>query len=169
MVVKLLFNIPDHLRSLLKRAFSPQIEDSIRLRVLGMASLWLAAIALVWAGAGLWLTLGSAVQGTAGYGISWYRRSQRSRVWPLLIASAITAVAFIMRSQVLEAFTGNWLPLGQLLVLVQALASFDVRTRGGLYTGLIFSGIVLFFASQQAFQESFGIFIIGYLVQGNRI
>jgi transglutaminase-like putative cysteine protease len=156
--------LPNQLRSLLRRAFSPQIEDSIRLRVLGMVSLWLAAIALVWAGAGLWLTLGSAGLGTVGYAISWYRRNQRSRVWPLLIASAITAAAFMMRSQVLEAFTGNWLPLGQFLVLVQALASFDVRTRGGLYTGLILSGIVLFFASQQAFEESFGIFVIGYVV-----
>jgi transglutaminase-like putative cysteine protease len=164
MLLKLLFNTPNHLRSLIQRAFSPQIEDSIRLRALGMASLWLAAIALVWAGAGPWLTLGSALLGATGYWTSWYRRSQRSRLWPLLIASAITAAAFMMRSQVLEAFTGNWLPLGQFLVLVQALASFDVRTRGGLYTGLVLSGIVLFFVSQQAFQESFGVFVIGYVV-----
>lgn len=162
--LKHLSDIPSRLRLLLKRAFSPRIEDSIRLRVLGMVSLWLAAIALVWSGAGLWLTLGSAVLGTVGYTVSWYRRNHRSRVWPLALALAIIAAGFAMRSQVLEAFTGNWLPLGQFLVLVQALASFDVRTRGGLYTGLILSGIVLFFASQQAFEERFGIFVIGYVV-----
>jgi hypothetical protein len=71
-----------------------------------------------------------------------------------------------MRSQALEAFTGNWLPLGQFLVLVQALSSFDVRTRGGLYTvytALLLSGVVLFFASQEAFDGAFGVFLIGFV------
>jgi hypothetical protein len=49
-------------------------------------------------------------------------------------------------------------------VLTQALSSFDVRTRGGLYTALLLSGVLLFFASQQAFDASFGVFLIGFVV-----
>jgi hypothetical protein len=127
--VKYLLGIPQHLRRWVKRAFSPRVEDSVRLRVLGVVSLWLAASGLVWAGGNLWMTLGGAALGTLGYGVSWYRRHHKSRAWPLLIASLIIALGFVMRSQMLEAFTGNWLPLGQFLVLVQALSSFDVRTR----------------------------------------
>ena len=49
-------------------------------------------------------------------------------------------------------------------MLVSGLATFDARTRGGLYTGLVLSGMVLFFASQQAFDLSFGIFVVGFVV-----
>jgi protein-glutamine gamma-glutamyltransferase len=163
-VLKHLLNLPKLLRSLIRGALSPKVEESLRLRVLGLAVLWLAALSLVWAGGSLWLSLGGGLLGTLGYGVGWWRRRHRSRLWPVLIAGAIIAVSLAMRSPVLEAFTGNWLPLGQLLVLVQALAGFDMRTRGGIYTGLILSGVVLFFASQQAFSEAFGLFLIGYLV-----
>ena len=129
-----------------------------------MAFLWLAALGIVWSGGDIWFTLGSAVLGTVGSTVSWYRRNRKSRLFPLLIATSIIAASFLLRSQVLEALTGNWLPLGQFLILVQALASFDLRTRGGLYTTLILSGMVLFFVSQQAFNDAFGIFIIGFVV-----
>ena len=157
-------NLPGHVAKLSKRAFSPRVEDSIRLRVIGMAFLWLAALGIVWSGGDIWFTLGSAVLGTVGSTVSWYRRNRKSRLFPLLIATSIIAASFLLRSQVLEALTGNWLPLGQFLILVQALASFDLRTRGGLYTTLILSGMVLFFVSQQAFNDAFGIFIIGFVV-----
>ena len=148
----------------LRQAFSPKVEESIRLRVLGLAFLWLAALGLLWAGGSLWLTLGGAALGTGGHLVSWRRRHHRSRLWPLMLAVLVIALSIVMRSQMLEAFTGNWLPLGLFLVLVQAISSFDVRTRGGLYTGLAISGIVLFFASQQAFSANFSLFVIGFLV-----
>ncbi len=91
-----------------------------------------------------------------------YGRPQR--IVPLVIAGLIITLSFLMRGQMLEALSGNWVPLGQFLVLVQAISSFDMRTRGGLYTGIVFSGIVLFFASQQAFDAGFTIFIIGFMV-----
>ena len=83
---------------------------------------------------------------------------------PLLIASAVIAVSFYIRPQMMEAFSGNWLPLGQVLLMVQAFSSFEARTRGGLYAGLVLSGTVLFFASQQAFEPTFGVFIVGFVV-----
>lgn len=162
--MKFIVNLPHYVTLLFKRAFSPKVEESIRLRMIGVGFLWLAGLGLVWAGSSPWLTLGGAALGTVGYLVSWYRRKHPSRIWAMLIAMAIILTAFVMRGQVLEAFTGNWLPLGQFMLLVQALASFDVRTRGGLYTTLIISGVILFFASQQAFSDVFGVFIIGFVV-----
>jgi len=161
--MKFIANLPHYVTQMFRRAFSPRVEESIRLRMIGVAFLWLAALGLVWAGGSPWLTLGGAALGTVGGLVSWYRRSHPSRIWALLIATAIIITAFVMRGQVLEALTGNWLPLGQFMLLVQALASFDIRTRGGLYTTLIISGLILFFASQQAFNDVFGVFVIGFV------
>ena len=74
----------------------------------------------------------------------------------------VVSLAVLMRVGILAALAGNWLPLAHFLLLVQAIASFDIRTRDGLYSGLALSGIVLFFASQQAFELSFGVFLLGY-------
>ena len=144
--------------------FSPRIEDSLRLRTIGVVFVWLAALGLLWAGGSPWFTLGGASLATLGHGISWWRRRRPSRLVALGIAGLIITLSFLMRGQMLEALSGDWVPLGQFLVLVQAISSFDMRTRGGLYTGIVFSGIVLFFASQQAFDAGFTIFIIGFMV-----
>ena len=140
------------------------MEDSLRLRAIGVVFVWLAALGLFWAGGGPWFTLGGAGLATLGHGVSWWRRRRPSRFVALGIAGLIITLSILMRGQMLEALSGNWVPLGQFLVLVKAISSFDVRTRGGLYTGIVFSGIVLFFASQQAFDSSFTIFIIGFMV-----
>lgn len=78
------------------------------------------------------------------------------------MALVIVALAVLMRNEILAAFDGNWLPPAHFLLLIQTVASFDMRTRAGLYAGLGLSGIVLFFASQQAFELSFGIFLLAY-------
>ena len=148
----------------LARLFSPRVEESFRLRFLALASLWLGALGLVWVGSSLWLPLLGGCLGTVGYWLGWRWRHRRSLARSLLIACLVVAISILMRSQMMAVFNGNWMPVGNFLVLVQALSSFDCRTRGGLYVGLVLSGTVLFFASQQAFQPSFGIFIVGYVV-----
>ena len=148
----------------LRGVFSPRIEDSLRLRAIGVVFVWLAALGLLWAGGSPGFTLGGAGLATLGHGVSWWRRRRPSRVVALGIAGLIITLSFLMRGQMLEALSGNWVPLGQFLVLVQAISSFDMRTRGGLYTGIVLSRIVLFFASQQAFDAGFSIFIIGFMV-----
>ena len=142
--------------------FSGKVEDSLRLRVLGLATFWLVAISVAWVGGSPWSWLGGGVAATCGHAFSWYRRHRRVGPWPLLMALMMVGLALIMRSEILAALDGNWLPLAHFLLLVQAIASFEVRTRGGLYAGLALSGIVLFFASQQAFELSFGAFLLGY-------
>ena len=146
-----------------QRFFSPRIEDSLRLRMLALAALWLAATSLLWVGGGNLPILGAGI-GTVGYWAGWRWRYQKSLVKSLVIAFLVIGLSIYMRPQMLEALTGNWLPLGQFLILVQALSSFDSRSRGGLYSGMVLSGTVLFFASQQAFEPSFGIFIMGFIV-----
>ena len=113
------------------RVFSPRLEESLRLRVLTVATLWLAALALAWVGGNLWLSLLGGGLGTLGHGLGWRWRNKGSLVRSLLIAGLVMTLSYFMRAQMLEAFNGNWLPMGHFLVLVQALASFDSRTRGG--------------------------------------
>ncbi len=137
----------------------------MRLRTLALAALWLSAMSLAWVGGGLTLPILGAVIGSVGYWVGWRWRNKKSLAKSLTIASLVIGLSFFMRSQMLEAMTGNWLPLGQFLILVQAFASFDARSRGGIYSGIVLSGTVLFFASQQAFDQSFGVFIIvGFIV-----
>ena len=142
--------------------FSTRVESSLRLRFLGLATFWLAALALAWVGGNPWTWLGGGIAATCGHAFSWYRRDRSLGVWPAVMALMVIALAFVMRSEMLAAFDGNWLPLAHFLLLVQTVSSFDIRTRGGLYAGLALSGIVLFFASQQAFDLSFGMFLLGY-------
>ena len=151
-------------RNWFSRLFSPRIEESPRLRVLALASLWIGCLGLVWVGGDLKLSLAGSLLGSLGYWLGWRWRHRRSIAKPLLVAAAVIAVSFYMRSQMMEVFSGNWLPVGHFLVLVQAAASFDSRTRGGLYAALVLSGTVLFFASQQAFEPTFGIFVVWFLV-----
>ena len=130
---------------------------------MGLAFMWLATLGLVWTGDSLWLCL-AGVLGTLGHWLSWRWRHQPSKIRSLLIAILVVALSFAMRSQVLEAFEGNWLPLGRFLLIVQALSSFDLRTRGGLYTSMAIGGTVLFFASQQSFDPNFGFLVAGFVV-----
>ena len=148
----------------ISRFFSGNVEESLRLRVLTLAAFWLVAIAVAWVGGSPWSWLGGGLAATCGHGFTWYRRRRGTGVWSVIIALMVVALALVMRNEILAVFDGNWLPLAHYLLLVQAIASFDVRTRGGLYAGLALSGIVLFFASQQAFEPSFGIFLLGYAV-----
>ena len=151
-------------RSGLSSFFSSRIEDSFRLRTLTLAGLWVTAMALAWVGGDLRYCLAGGVIGTVGHWYSYKMRYRPSRVRPLVIAVLIVALSVYLRNDMIKTFSGDWVPLGQYLVLVSGLSAFDVRTRGGLYTGLVLSGMVLFFASQQAFEYSFGVFVVGFVV-----
>ena len=144
--------------------FSPSVEESFRLRGLALASLWVATIGLAWAGGDFRLALLAGGIGTLGYWDGWRWRHRKSLLRSLLIVSLVVGLSLFMRGQMLEVFTGNWLPVAKYLTFVQAISSFDARTRAGLYGGLVLSGTVLFLASQQAFETSFGLFVVAFLV-----
>jgi len=152
------------IRSGISSFFSSRIEDSFRLRSLTLAGLWTAAMGLAWVGGDLSYCLAGGLLGTVGHWFSYKMRNRPSRWRPLVIAVSVVALSIYLRNDMVKSLNGDWVPLGQYLVLVSGLAAFDVRTRGGLYTGLVLSGMVLFFASQQAFDNSFGVFVVGFLV-----
>ncbi|PKB65131.1 MAG: hypothetical protein BZY80_00960 [SAR202 cluster bacterium Io17-Chloro-G2] len=144
--------------------FSSKIEDSVRLRSMALGALVMASMGLAWVGGSWWYTAAGCALGVTGHWTSWRWRYHQSRVRPLLIAASVIAISVWMRSETVAALNGDWVPVGHFLILVLGISSFDLRTRGGLYTSLALGGTVLFFASQQAFGAGFGIFFIGFLV-----
>ena len=134
----------------------------MRLRLLGLATLWLVALAIGLEGGNSWTWLGAGIAATCGHAFSSYRRHRSTGTWSVVMVMLVMALAMAMRAEILAALEGDWLPLANFLLLVQAIASFDIRTRGGLYAGLALSGIVLVFASQHAFDLSFVVFLVGY-------
>ncbi|MCH8899838.1 MAG: hypothetical protein IH942_05010, partial [Acidobacteria bacterium] len=57
---------------------------------------------------------------------------------------------------------GDWLPAAHFLLLFQAITSFELRSRSGLYASIGLSGAILFLASQHAVDPFFGIFLTGF-------
>ena len=155
-------SLPPRHRRGLSRFFSDKVDDSLRLRLLVLAAFWLTALSVAWVGGSPWTWVGGGVAATFGHAFSWHRRHRTLSIWPMVMAVMVVGLALLMRSALVAALEGNWLPLAHFLLLVQAIASFDLRSRAGLYGGLALSGIVLFFASQQAFDLSFGLFLLGY-------
>ena len=141
---------------------SVKVEESIRLRAIALLVLWVAALSVAWVGGSPWAWLGGGIAATAGHAFSWKRRHRKMGVWTAIMAVPLVVLALVMRADILAALDGNWLPLAHFLLLVQAIASFDQRSRTGLYASLSLSGTVLFFASQQAFDLSFGLFLLLY-------
>ena len=109
------------LRSGLDSFFSSRIEDSFRLRLLTLAGLWTAAFGLVWVGADLEYCLAGGALGTVGHWFSYKMRNRPSRLRPLLISVLVIVLSVYLRNDMVKSFNGDWLPLGQYLVLVSGL------------------------------------------------
>ena len=144
------------------RLLSGNVEESLRLRIIALLTLWVAALSVGWVGGSPWAWLGGGLAATVGHAFSWHRRDRKLGAWTAVMAVPVIVLALVMRADILAALDGNWLPLAHFLLLVQAIASFDQRSRTGLYASLSLSGTVLFFASQQAFDLSFGLFLLLY-------
>ena len=73
--------------------FSPSVEESLRLRGLALASLWVASIGLAWAGGDFRLALLAGGLGTLGYWDGWRWRHRKSLLRSVLIVSISWAIA----------------------------------------------------------------------------
>ena len=131
---------------------------------MALGALLMASLGLAWVGGNWWYSGAGCILGVAGHWTSWHWRSHQSRVRPLFIGASVIGTSIWMRTETVAALNGDWVPVGHFLILVLGISSFDLRTRGGLYTSLALGGTVMFFASQQAFGPGFGIFFIGFLV-----
>ena len=147
-----------------RNLFAETIEHSLTLRLLTLAATWWAGIALGIVGAPPWAWIGGPLLATAGHAASWRLRGGKHFWWRVLVASALLALTAFMAASLPAAFGGNWRPAALYLIFIQAAASFDLRTRAGLYTSLVLSGTVLFLASQLAFSSLFLIFLAGFFL-----
>ena len=146
--------------SRLQGLFKDEPEESQRLRMLSLITMLWVAASLIWVSGQPVVPLGASAIAALGHAVSWYlRRSPLGWRSPLIVAG-IVALSFAMRSDLLSGITGDRLIVASYLLMVQALSSFGLRTRGGLYAHLSMSGLVLFFVSERAFDPAFVAFLI---------
>ena len=141
-----------------------QTERSLLLRLAVLATTWWIDAALWSVGSPASICLAAAVLATLGHAFSWRFRTFTSPIRTSMVALAIFVLLFAMRGMIGSAIGGNLLPAAQFLVLLQGVAAFEIRTRGGLYAGLGLSGLVFLIASQRALDPTFGIFMLGFAV-----
>ena len=139
-------------------------EHSAALRLIALAVTWWSGLSLGAVGAPIWVWAGGPLIATLGHWISWRTRNRKMTVVRWTVVLTVLGLSALMALQLPSAWAGNWLPAAQYLVFVQAIASFDLRTRGGLYTNFLISATVLFLASQLAFGQEFLLFIAGFFV-----
>jgi len=145
-----------------RRVFSDRPERSSLLRGFTLiAALW-AAGSLILVGVYPLVPLLSAAGFVAGHTISQRFRRRRLPLLSLAVALFIVAVGIGMRFQLVAAIHGDRVPVAYFLLATGAASSFELRTRGGLYTQVIFSGIVMFFASEMAFGMWFSLPLGGF-------
>lgn len=142
-----------------RREHAERIEHRLFLRMIVLViGLW-TALTLGWVGSPAWVWVGGALFLATGHAYSWKYRGQRSLIRALLIATAIAASLPLVPQTVEAGTTGDWLPAAHFMLLFQGIASFELRTRVGLYASIVLSGVVLFFITQQALDPMFGVFL----------
>jgi hypothetical protein len=81
----------------------------------------------------------------------------------MMIAGTIITAGVLKRFELVEALQGNRIPVTNFLLIAGTTTVFDARTRAGLYTQLVFSGLVMFFAAEKAFGTEFVALLGGYM------
>ena len=142
--------------------FSSKTEESQYLRFIVLAAGWWVAASLAWAGTPTWIWVGGTALLTAGHAFSWRFRNWKSPMRSGITTFSIIAAMALVPRTVMLALDGDLFPVAYFLVLFQAIISFELRTRGGLYACLGLSGMILFFVSQRALDFTFGIFLTGF-------
>ena len=146
-----------------RRLFSDTPERSIRVRIVTlMASLW-AAGTLIMVGASLVVPLIAMPFLIAGHIVAYRAIKKRIPALPLVIALIIIVVGVAIRHELVLAVRGERVPVAHFLLIAGAASVFEARTRAGLYTQLLFSALIMFFASELAFGNEFAALLGGYL------
>lgn len=154
--------MPDFVRRWLGRRTTPEDSRALRIVVLA-ASLW-AFAAIGWA-TGLYVQAALAALGTtAGHWFSLATRHSPSRLRSVVLAAVIVAAAAMMLIDLFTAAFGGRLPQAQFGLAVQAITSFELRTRANLYSTLTHSLLILYIAADASFSPFLGLFILGYAV-----
>ncbi|MEX0763042.1 MAG: transglutaminase domain-containing protein [Dehalococcoidia bacterium] len=152
------------LSGIYRKVFSDQPEASVRVRVLTLlASLW-AAGCLLYVGTPPLIPLLAMPAVALGHAVAYRNLRRRVPLLSVVIAIIIIAAGVWMRHDLVLAIRGERIPVAHFLLISGAASAFEARTRGGLYTQLIFSGLIMLFAAELAFGNDFGVLLAGYLV-----
>lgn len=137
-------------------------DESPSLHFIVLLMGWWVAGSMAWVGTPLWIWFGGGILLTIGHSFSWTFRSYQSKLRTGIVALALLGSLALVPMSVMKAVNGDWLPIAYFLILFQGIASFEMRSRGGLYASIIVSGAIFFFVSQQALDVTFVIFLTGY-------
>ena len=141
-------------------AFRSDESPSLQLIVLALG--WWVGFSLAWVGAPALVWLGGSLLLTAGHTFSRVLANSKYRWRTGVVALALLGSLTTVPGTVVGAINGDWLPVAYFLVLFQAIASFEIRSRGGLYASVVISGAIFFFVSQQAIDLTFVFFLTGF-------
>ena len=117
--------------------FSSRVEERLELRLIVLALGWWVALSLLWVGSPAWVSVGGGVLLSAGHAFSWWFRGWASSARSAMLGVAVMGALLLVPRTVSAASGGDWLPVAHFVLLFQGLTSFELRTRGGLYTSMI--------------------------------
>jgi transglutaminase-like putative cysteine protease len=146
-----------------RKVFNDRPELSIRVRVLiAVATIW-ASLTLFAIGVSPVIPLLTIPATIVGHWVATKAIQKRMPWISMMIAGTIIVAGVMMRFELVEALQGNRIPVANFLLIAGAASVFDARTRAGLYTQLVFSGLVMFFAAEKAFGNEFVGLLGGYM------
>ena len=151
------------LGKLYKKIFNDRPELSVRVRVLVAAATVWASLSLYFIGVSPVIPLLTIPATIVGHFVATKAINKRMPWISMMIAGTIISAGVMMRFELVEALQGNRIPVANFLLIAGAASVFDARTRAGLYTQLVFSGLVMFFAAEKAFGNEFVGLLGGYM------
>ncbi len=153
------------LKSIFRRSSrKSSVEESLPVRIaVASAMVWPIA-ALSWAG-GLYIAgLIAAVGVLVGQFYSWRTRHRPSRRRTFGLFALATLAFLWMVADLATAFAGGWLPQAQFGMLVQAITSFELRSRANLYSTLVHSLLIMYVAADLSFGLGLLFFILAFVI-----
>ena len=147
-----------------RRRFVARVEQRLALRLIALSIGWWCALTLAWTGSPAWIWAGGGLLLSIGHGVSWRFKGQGSVLRAALVGAAVLATVPLVPRTIGATASGDWLPAAHFVLLFQGVASFELRSRIGLYASICLSGTVLFFATQRALDPMFGLFVTGFTV-----
>lgn len=146
-----------------RKVFNDRPELSIRIRILvAVATVW-SALTLYVIGVSTMIPFLAIPVTLVGHFVAVKAIKKRMPWISMMIAATIITAGVTMRFELVEALQGNRIPVANFLLIAGGASVFDARTRAGLYTQLVFSGLVMFFASEKAFGNEFVGLLGGYM------
>jgi hypothetical protein len=142
--------------------FAPRREESLPVRMIALAiGVW-TAVTLGWIGSPWWAWMGGVALLCTGHAVSWRQSNSRIPIRAIIVGVGVIGSLALTPGVASQAAGGDWLPAAHFLLLYQAITSFELRSRSGLYASIGLSGAIVLFVSQHAVDSFFGIFLTGF-------